>query len=91
VVGVNAHVETEEPLRMERPDYSALERAQIERLSAHKRRRNGAEVRAALEAVCAAARGRDNLLPPLITAVKGGATLGEISDGLRGQWGTYDG
>jgi methylmalonyl-CoA mutase N-terminal domain/subunit len=91
VVGVNAHVEAEGSPRIDRPDYTALERGQVERLHAYKSRRDGAAVRATLEAVRRAARGADNLLPPLVTAVKGGATLGEISDVLRAEWGTYDG
>ncbi|MGE0159244.1 MAG: methylmalonyl-CoA mutase [Gemmatimonadales bacterium] len=91
VVGVNAYAEPEGPLRIRRPDYSALERGQVERLTAHKRRRDADEVRAALRVVDDTAAGRENLLPPLITAVKAGATLGEISDVLRGRWGTYDG
>jgi methylmalonyl-CoA mutase N-terminal domain/subunit len=91
VVGVNAHVEGEGSARIDRPDYSALERGQVERLAAHKSRRDASTVRTVLEAVREAARGRDNLLPPLVTAVKGGATLGEISDVLRAEWGTFDG
>ena len=47
--------------------------------------------RSAVEGVRGAAGGSENLLPPLITAVKGGATLGEISDVLRAEWGTFDG
>ena len=91
VVGVNAHVEPEGSPRIGRPDYSALERGQVERLTAYKGRRDAAEVRAVLEAVRAAARGADNLLPPLVTAVKVGATLGEIADSLRAEWGAFDG
>jgi methylmalonyl-CoA mutase N-terminal domain/subunit len=30
-------------------------------------------------------------MPRLVAAVKTGATLGEISDTLRREWGTYDG
>ena len=44
-----------------------------------------------LSRVRAAATGDDNLLPPMIAAVKTGATLGEISDTLRSAWGTYAG
>ena len=44
-----------------------------------------------LDRVRAAARGSENLLPPMIDAVKAGATLGEISDGLRAEWGMFDG
>jgi methylmalonyl-CoA mutase N-terminal domain/subunit len=91
VVGVNAYTEPEGPLRIERPDYSALERDQVERLSSYKRARDGAAVHSVLDAVRAAAGGGENLLPLLIAAVKTGATLGEISDALREQWGTFDG
>jgi methylmalonyl-CoA mutase N-terminal domain/subunit len=38
-----------------------------------------------------AARGDENLMPPLIEAVRAGATLGEISDVLRAEWGVYRG
>jgi methylmalonyl-CoA mutase N-terminal domain/subunit len=91
VVGVNAQVEGEGSPRIDRPDYSALERGQVERLAAFKGRRDASTVRTVLEGVRGAARGRDNLVPPLVTAVKGGATLGEISDVLRAEWGTFDG
>jgi methylmalonyl-CoA mutase N-terminal domain/subunit len=36
------------------------------------------------------ARSQENLLPPMIDAVKNMATLGEISTTLREEWGTYD-
>jgi methylmalonyl-CoA mutase N-terminal domain/subunit len=91
VVGVNANVEPEGAARIERPDYTALERAQIERLAGYRRARDDGKVRSALEAVRTGARGADNLLPPLIAGVKNGATLGEISDALRAEWGTFDG
>jgi methylmalonyl-CoA mutase N-terminal domain/subunit len=91
VVGVNANVEPEGAARIDRPDYSALEAAQVARLIAYKRARDEGRVKSALQAVRAAARGHDNLLPRLIEAVKRGATLGEISDALRAEWGTFDG
>ncbi len=37
----------------------------------------------------ATARGDDNLLPPMIEAVKVGATLGEIADRLRAVFGEH--
>ena len=37
----------------------------------------------------AAARGNDNLLPPIIDAVKAYATVGEISDRLRSAFGVH--
>jgi methylmalonyl-CoA mutase N-terminal domain/subunit len=36
-----------------------------------------------------AARGTDNLLPPIIEAVKAYATVGEIADRLRTSWGVH--
>ncbi|MCG6956211.1 MAG: methylmalonyl-CoA mutase family protein [Gemmatimonadetes bacterium] len=90
VVGVNVHDEDEGPLRIGQPDYSALERQQREKLSALKGRRDVGSVNAALAAVREVARGEGNLMPPIIEAVKANATLGDISDALRSEWGTYD-
>ena len=91
VVGVNLHTEDEGPGRVGQPDHSALERGQIERLTAFKGERDAAEVRARLVAIRDGARGTSNLLPSIIEAVKAGVTLGEISDGLRAEWGVFDG
>ncbi len=91
VVGVNAYTEDEGPPRIAQPDYSALERAQRESLRARKRAREAGSVDRLLDDVRRAAGGTENLMPPIIRAVKGGATLGEISDVLRAEWGTYDG
>ncbi len=90
VVGVNVHAQDEERVRMEQPDYSALERGQQEKLASRKAARDEDAVRAALGRIDAAAGGEDNLMPPIIEAVKAGVTLGEISDALRDRWGTYD-
>jgi methylmalonyl-CoA mutase N-terminal domain/subunit len=84
------HTEAEGPPRIGHPDYSALEHAQREKLAALRRSRDDAPVRAALSAVREAARADTNLMPPIIDAVKATATLGEISDALRSEWGTYD-
>jgi len=35
------------------------------------------------------ARGDGNLIPPMLEAVRAEATLGEICDALRKEWGTY--
>jgi len=47
-------------------------------------------VRGALDAVAAAARGGDNLLYPMKEALRARATLGEVSDVLRAELGTYE-
>ena len=44
---------------------------------------------AAMARLDEAAVANDNLLPPLIDAVKAYATVGEISDGLRAAWGEH--
>jgi methylmalonyl-CoA mutase N-terminal domain/subunit len=46
-------------------------------------------VKAGLEAMLAAARDGGNMLPPMLDAVRAEATLGEICDALRAEWGTY--
>ncbi|MEN8375460.1 MAG: methylmalonyl-CoA mutase family protein [Gemmatimonadota bacterium] len=89
VVGVNAFQEEATPPRIEAPDFAELERRQRERLAELRADRDDAGVSEALSAVRAAALGTDNLMPPIINAVKAGATLGELSDELRGAWGVY--
>ena len=51
--------------------------------------RDQAAWRAALDAVSAAARGTDNLVPPIIRAVEAHATVGEISDAMRAVFGEH--
>jgi methylmalonyl-CoA mutase N-terminal domain/subunit len=46
-------------------------------------------VRTALVAVEEAARGDANLLPPMREALRRDATLGEVSDALRGVFGEH--
>lgn len=89
VVGVNQHQETEPPPPIDKTDYSTLEAAQREQVAAARRNRNAAEVDAARRALAEAALGTENLMPRLLTAVKAGVTLGEISDTLRETWGTF--
>jgi methylmalonyl-CoA mutase N-terminal domain/subunit len=90
VVGVNAFQEAGAGPALQRPDYAALEEAQRDRVAAVRRLREPRAVEATLSAVRAAARGERNLIPPMIDAVKALATLGEISDVLRQEWGTFD-
>ena len=89
VVGVNAFQEGGEPPVLPQPDYHALELAQRGRVRAVRARRDAAAVEGALARIRACARGSENLLPPMIDAVKALASLGEISDVLREEWGEY--
>jgi len=89
VVGVNRFVANQErsipTLRME-PE---IERAQIARLHALRKRRDTGKAAAAVAAVESRARGGENLLPAILAAVEAYATVGEISDALRRAFGEY--
>ena len=52
--------------------------------------RDSATVSASLAALRQAARGSDNLMSGIVTAVRTGATVGEISDALRAEFGEHD-
>lgn len=89
VVGVNCfEVEEGQPKNLLKVD-PAIGESQKERLSDLKARRDGLAVANALEAVEKAAKGDDNLVPPIVQAVKVYATIGEICDVLRGVFGMY--
>lgn len=63
---------------------------QVARLQELKNTRDNAAVQQALAGLKAAAEGTDNLMPPILKAVKALATLGEICDTLRGVFGEYE-
>jgi len=90
VVGINKFkTEEAKPSDLLRVDPAVRER-QIAKLKQLKSQRNQTAVDQALTALTAAARGSDNLMPPIIEAVKAYATLGEICDALRGVFGEYE-
>jgi methylmalonyl-CoA mutase N-terminal domain/subunit len=88
VVGVNAFKAEDPPVTVMKID-PALEEQQVKRLQAFRAARNGTATKQALEAVRAAAKGTENLMPPILAAVKAQATLGEVSDALRDVFGEY--
>ena len=63
---------------------------QVARLQELKNTRDNAAVQQALAELKTAAEGTDNLMPPILKAVKALATLGEICDTLRGVFGEYE-
>jgi methylmalonyl-CoA mutase N-terminal domain/subunit len=63
--------------------------AQLERLRRLRAERDGTAVERALAAVRVAATETDNLLPPMRDALRARATLGEVSDVLRGVFGEH--
>lgn len=90
IVGVNVHREEEpSPSPQEMPDFAALADAQRERLARVKANRDTTTVGDALDGLRVAVDANENLLPPIVEAVKRRATLGEISQVLRDAWGEY--
>jgi methylmalonyl-CoA mutase N-terminal domain/subunit len=89
VVGVNRYAVAEErPPELLRVPLEVEER-QVDRVRRWKRERDAAAARAALASVRAAAEGNDNLMPPLVDAVKVGCTVGEVADVYRTVFGVY--
>jgi len=89
VVGVNRFTDETSADPGPQPDYSALEAKQRSGLATFKASRDPQAVAEALARVRAAAQTTENLMDSLVPAVKVGATLGEISDVLRQEWGQY--
>jgi len=89
IVGVNKFVDPEPEPNEVFPIDPALERRQSERVQALRARRDQVAVDAALADVGAAARGTQNLLHPMKEALRAFATLGEVSDVLRAEFGVY--
>jgi methylmalonyl-CoA mutase N-terminal domain/subunit len=62
---------------------------QVAGLKRLKASRDGGRVKTSLDALASLARGSGNLIPGIMECVAAYATLGEISDTLRGVWGEY--
>jgi methylmalonyl-CoA mutase N-terminal domain/subunit len=89
VVGVNRFAASgAQPIELLRID-PELERRQVEKVRAVRASRDQGAWRSAIDAIAAAARGGDNLVPFVIRAVEAFATPGEISDALRGVFGEH--
>ena len=90
IVGVNRfELDIEEPVELHHLD-PELQRRQVDRLQKVRGERDQAVVDAALKELEEAARGGDNLLYPMKEALRAYATLGEVSDVLRGIFGEYE-
>jgi methylmalonyl-CoA mutase N-terminal domain/subunit len=89
VVGVNEFRVEEDPEIEIEEVTEADERRQVDRLESVRADRDGEAVEASLAAVRATARGDDNLLVPIVDAVKADATVGEICGVLREEFGEY--
>ena len=67
----------------------SIRKVQTDKLNRLKAERNAEAVANALSALAKAAAGTDNLMPYILTAVEAYATLGEIADTLRHEFGEY--
>jgi methylmalonyl-CoA mutase len=91
IVGVNKYrLDNEEPIDILEIDNSAVRAAQIRRIEETKRRRDSVEVKGALDTLAEIARtGEGNLLAAAVEAARARATVGEISDAMRGAFGDH--
>ena len=90
IVGVNKFtIDEETPKNLLKVD-SELQRIQIQKTDAVKKQRNNQAVKEKLELLRETARrAEQNLMPPILAAVKEYATLGEICGILRQEFGEY--
>jgi len=90
IVGVNEFVQKDDPpIEILYIDETAAEK-QLEKLDALRRTRDNARVRQTLDRLRAAAATPENLMAPILDAVRAYATLGEMCDALRDAWGEYE-
>ena len=89
VVGVNKYSIPEEiPIPTLKID-AAIEEKQIQRVRKVKRERNSVAVKEALTRIGEACRSGENLMEPICEAVRRDATVGEVSDIFRAEFGVY--
>ena len=90
MVGVNKH-QMQEPKRTMATLYidRSVEKKQIDKLAALRKKRNPQAYAAAISKVEETAKNGGNLMEPIIEAVKAYATLQEVCDTLRGVFGVY--
>lgn len=90
IVGVNCYTEGNEEQSLEiLKVHQSSENKQVERVKAFKSRRNQEEVEKALQSIKIAAEGTENIMYPILNAVKANATLGEICDTIKVVFGGY--
>lgn len=89
IVGVNQFQVEEEPLKDILRIRPEVEQYQKEKLARVKKERDHGRVKETLATLKKAAQGTENLVLPILEAVRVYATLGEISDTLREVFGEY--
>jgi len=89
VVGVNKFTDAETEPPDVFPIDIKLQQAQIDRTKSVRAARDQAAVDTALADIAQTAKGDGNLLIPMKAALRAMATLGEVADVLRGEFGVY--
>jgi methylmalonyl-CoA mutase N-terminal domain/subunit len=92
IVGLNKFTMEEEEGFEERDIFEfdpQIEILQKEKLASVKAKRNGEEAKRALRNLAEAIDSKENLMPPIIHAVKQYASLGEICGVMRQKWGEF--
>ena len=89
VIGVNRFTDAENEPAEVFPIDIKQQQTQIDRTKSVRASRDQAAVDAALADVAETAKGEGNLLVPMKVALGAMATLGEVADVLRGEFGVY--
>jgi len=89
IVGLNKYTTGEDPPIPTLKIHQEVEDRQVARIKALKNNRDAAKHTAALEDVRAACRSGDNLFGPIIAAAEADATVGEVCDVFREEFGVY--
>jgi methylmalonyl-CoA mutase N-terminal domain/subunit len=89
IVGVNCHTDSvTHDLEILRVSHE-VEVEQVRELTGRRQARDDAAARAAVQRMVEVSRTDENMIESMLEAVRAEATLGEICDALRAEWGEY--
>ena len=89
VVGVNTNIEESDNMNLGLKIDSNNESMQISKLNSYRTSRDNTLVSEKLDKLKIVCQGDDNVMPPLIDALKSGATVGEVNGIMREVFGTW--
>jgi methylmalonyl-CoA mutase N-terminal domain/subunit len=89
VVGVNCNIEEDEALNLGMKIDSGNEKRQISKLEQFRQGRDKEIISESLGKLRDTCKGEENIMPPLIEALKLGATVGEVNGIMREEFGTW--
>ena len=89
VVGVNTNIEDSDNMNLGLKIDSNNESMQISKLNSYRTSRDNTLVSEKLDKLKIVCQGDDNVMPPLIDALKSGATVGEVNGIMREVFGTW--